>query len=397
MKQPFARAASSIFATMNNDNMSIAPSAAVQESAAPITSVESVKTVKIPPFWRSDPALWFAQVEAQFHTTNTRSDSTKYFTVIAALDCTVLQQVSDLIAAPPAERKYESLKTQLIAAFSDSKEKQFRQLLTELELGDQRPTQLLRHMKTLADGQVNNDLLRTLWLQRRPTSVQLVLSVSEGVELAKMAEIAYRIIEVSANNPTTIASVTDANPTPVTQRRTANETRSCDPCIASELTALQQQVCALTKLVEDLQTNNRKQRQRSRSRKRLWSRTSTNQLQLHLNSGKLEKSSSIRAVSDDTTDQSRLLITDKATGMRFLIDTGADVSVIPNRHAYKRVKCTNFKLYAANVSIIDTYGDHLLCLNLGFRRPYKWRFVVANVSNPIIGADFLRHHKLLID
>lgn len=83
--------------------------------------------------------------------------------------------------------------------------------------------------------------------------------------------------------------------------------------------------------------------------------------------------------------------------MCFLIDTGADVSVIPNRLINKRVKCTNFKLYAANGSVIDTFGEHLLCLNLGLRRPYKWRFIVANVSKPIIGADFLRHHGLLVD
>lgn len=83
--------------------------------------------------------------------------------------------------------------------------------------------------------------------------------------------------------------------------------------------------------------------------------------------------------------------------MSFLIDTGADVSVVPYKLLNKRVKCTDFKLYAANGSVIDTFGDHLLCLNLGLRRPYKWRFVAANVSKPIIGADFLRHHGLLVD
>lgn len=263
---------------MNDDNAaqtstSQALNTAMQESVGHSNTVESIKSVKIPPFWRSDPVLWFAQVEAQFHTTNTRSDTTKYFTVIAALDCAVLQQVSDLIAAPPEQQKYEALKKQLIAAFSDSKEKQLRKLLTELELGDQRPTQLLRHMKTLADNKVNDDLLKTLWLQRMPTSVQLVLSASQGVELAKMAEIADKIIEVSASNPSTIAAVASANPTPVTQRNAANETHLRNPTIANELAALQQQVCALTKLVEELQTDNRRRRQRSRSRTRSLSKT----------------------------------------------------------------------------------------------------------------------------
>ncbi|GFV97451.1 transposon Tf2-9 polyprotein [Trichonephila clavipes] len=36
-------------------------------------------------------------------------------------------------------------------------------------------------------------------------------------------------------------------------------------------------------------------------------------------------------------------------------------------------------------------------LNLGLRRPFIWTFIIADVSSPIIGADFLKHFNLLID
>ncbi|GFV55514.1 transposon Ty3-I Gag-Pol polyprotein [Trichonephila clavipes] len=37
-------------------------------------------------------------------------------------------------------------------------------------------------------------------------------------------------------------------------------------------------------------------------------------------------------------------------------------------------------------------------LNLGLRRPFFiWTFIIADVSSPIIGADFLKHFNLLID
>ncbi|GFT01418.1 retrovirus-related Pol polyprotein from transposon opus [Trichonephila clavipes] len=36
-------------------------------------------------------------------------------------------------------------------------------------------------------------------------------------------------------------------------------------------------------------------------------------------------------------------------------------------------------------------------LNLGLRRPFIWTFKIADVSSPIIGADFLKHFNLLID
>ncbi|GFW71946.1 retrovirus-related Pol polyprotein from transposon 412 [Trichonephila clavipes] len=35
-------------------------------------------------------------------------------------------------------------------------------------------------------------------------------------------------------------------------------------------------------------------------------------------------------------------------------------------------------------------------LNLGMRRPFIWTFIIADVSSPIIGADFLKHFNLLI-
>ena len=92
----------------------------------------------------------------------------------------------------------------------------------------------------------------------------------------------------------------------------------------------------------------------------------------------------------------RLFVTDKKTGLSFLVDTGANISVLP------RIKgCVTtplpFKLYAANNTEISTYGEKTLELDLNLRRPYKWKFIVADVSKPILGADFLKHHQLVID
>ena len=34
--------------------------------------------IKIPPFWKADPDLWFLQIEAQLTTAGIRSDLSKY-------------------------------------------------------------------------------------------------------------------------------------------------------------------------------------------------------------------------------------------------------------------------------------------------------------------------------
>ncbi|GFX72879.1 transposon Tf2-9 polyprotein [Trichonephila clavipes] len=58
---------------------------------------------------------------------------------------------------------------------------------------------------------------------------------------------------------------------------------------------------------------------------------------------------------------------------------------------------SNFSLFAANNTKIPAYGMVRKELNLGLRRPFIWTFIIADVSSPIIGADFLKHFNLLID
>ncbi|XP_023709605.1 uncharacterized protein LOC111865653, partial [Cryptotermes secundus] len=58
---------------------------------------------------------------------------------------------------------------------------------------------------------------------------------------------------------------------------------------------------------------------------------------------------------------------------------------------------TTYDLCAANGTTIHTYGWLPLSLNLGLRREFTWRFVVADVPHPIIGVDFLSHFGLLVD
>ncbi|GFV19909.1 hypothetical protein TNCV_4224101 [Trichonephila clavipes] len=58
---------------------------------------------------------------------------------------------------------------------------------------------------------------------------------------------------------------------------------------------------------------------------------------------------------------------------------------------------SKFSLFAANNTKIPAYGMVRKELNLGLRRPFIWTFIIADVSFPIIGADFLKHFNLLID
>ena len=80
----------------------------------------------------------------------------------------------------------------------------------------------------------------------------------------------------------------------------------------------------------------------------------------------------------------------------FLIDTGAEVSIILSTSANKNNRC-HLTLQAVNNSPISTFGTCSLALNLGLRHMFHWVFVIAEVKSPILGADFLRHYGLLVD
>jgi hypothetical protein len=93
----------------------------------------------------------------------------------------------------------------------------------------------------------------------------------------------------------------------------------------------------------------------------------------------------------------RIFATDKHSKRKFLIDTGSDLYVYPRKLIPRRRDRMNYDLCAANGTTIHTYGWMPPSLNLGLRRNFTWRFVVADVTRPIVGVDFLSHFGLLVD
>ncbi|XP_037521495.1 uncharacterized protein LOC119398750 [Rhipicephalus sanguineus] len=90
------------------------------------------------------------------------------------------------------------------------------------------------------------------------------------------------------------------------------------------------------------------------------------------------------------------LLTDRDSGLRFLVDTGAEVSVLTVGSTDCRVPSAAH-LQAVNNTTIATYGHRSLPLDLGLNRTFRWIFIVAAVKFAILGADFLRHFGLLVD
>ena len=115
----------------------------IEETAArdPSTSAATI-SLKLPPFWPSDPEIWFAQAEAQFATRGISALKTKYDYIVASLSSEFAAEVRDLILKVPDTDPYIKLKEQLIKRTVASEQHRLQQLFNTEELGDQKPTKL---------------------------------------------------------------------------------------------------------------------------------------------------------------------------------------------------------------------------------------------------------------
>ncbi|GBP37827.1 hypothetical protein EVAR_21670_1 [Eumeta japonica] len=152
-------------------------------------------SVRVPPFYRTRPSLWFASLESQFALAKITQDETKYNYAISQLEASYADIV-DVIMTPPAADKYQRLKTELIKRLTASRERQVKQLLNHEELGDRKPSQFLRHLKHLAGPGVPDDFIRTVWISRLPSSVQTIIASQSKSALEEVSELADQIMDV---------------------------------------------------------------------------------------------------------------------------------------------------------------------------------------------------------
>lgn len=167
---------------------------------------------RLPPFSAERPALWFAQVDGVLGLAGFADEDTKYQLVVAQLETRYAAEVEDLILRKPAERPFTALKDALVSRLSASEGQRLEQLLGAEHMGDRKPSQFLRHLQGLAGTvQIQDSLLRRLWMRGLPASVQAILSVQAETDIAKLAILADKVVEVVPTTPA-VCATTASNP-----------------------------------------------------------------------------------------------------------------------------------------------------------------------------------------
>ena len=92
-----------------------------------------------------------------------------------------------------------------------------------------------------------------------------------------------------------------------------------------------------------------------------------------------------------------MTVWDRRSGRSFLVDCGADESVLPASAADKRHRATSTPLVAANGTLIKTWGKRESSILLSKGHSFTQEFHLADVTDPILGADFFASNRLAID
>ncbi|XP_062532872.1 uncharacterized protein LOC134201647 [Bombyx mori] len=198
--------------------------------------------------------MWFSQIEMQFKLSGISVDDTKFAYMSANLEPQYAKEVRDIITKPPASNKYEKLKTELIKRLSISQEKRVRQLLMHEELGDQKPSQFLRHLISLAGSDVPSDFIITIWTSRLPVNVQTAVGTIKGSSMEKLSDLADVVYEMAPTVPQVASASSQAQ-----GKEQGNPTMSE---MAQQINSLTQQISMLSKQVAG------RSRSRNRSRRR---------------------------------------------------------------------------------------------------------------------------------
>ncbi|XP_064458869.1 uncharacterized protein LOC135369138 [Ornithodoros turicata] len=171
--------------------------------------------IRLPPFWSHNPTVWFLQVECQFALSGITSQLAKFRHAVSVLPQEVAAQLIDVLTAPPAANPYDALKAALLERTTASERKRFQELLSAEDLGDRRPTELLRHMQNLLGERAvtfDASFLKQLFLQRLPPTVQMILTSASTLSLPELALLADKVMEVAPHSISAIPPAAITNP-----------------------------------------------------------------------------------------------------------------------------------------------------------------------------------------
>ena len=407
---------------------------------------------RIATFYASDVELWFNQIETQFALHQIEDDDERYSLTCAALSGEIASDVRDVLLQPFRSNKYDSLKAILIERRGLTTPERVNKVFSGEKIGSDIPSRFLRRLqKTAGFGTkavVGKAVIRQAFIRQMPASIRAhlatqpdsasleslailadrALAAEQDVEESKpgvaeikveetgklvglLEDLSKRIKKLEtvttserkrnkgrgrANNyahaPAFVPNVQASGFISNQQSQYSNENNNVRPFVPP----LNVQANEFVNRPNSNNCTNAPQNVRPfapppQTPHGEKARLCSEPCSYYVSLGQ-------REVANIALSHSKLLyVADKRHKCRYLIDTGAAVSVLPKSCANGISGADSLPMVAANNSTIKTYGNCKRVVDVGLKREYPWTFIVADVQQPIIGADFLIHYNLLVD
>jgi hypothetical protein len=226
--------------------------AQVNGVAGPVNSVTVTSSPRVPEFNATDPEMWFTLIEAYFTKVRVEDSQQRYLDVVSALPLRYANKVRDVIMRPLDDESYVILKHKLIKRLCSSQEEKMRKHLANVVMEDEKPSQYLRRLQTLAGSAVSEDLLRTLWMRGLPDKLKPTMATQAGKPLSDMAEVADNVHSLLPARPSVNEAASDANLTRQLQQLTR------------EFAELKYQMTSLVRQVTKVSSEDRHEEQQRR-------------------------------------------------------------------------------------------------------------------------------------
>ena len=154
---------------------------------------------KIATFYAMDAELWFNQIETQFDLHQINDDDERYSLTCAALSGEVASDVRDVLLQPFRSHKYESLKSILIERRGLTTPERVNKVISGERMGSDIPSRFLRRLqKTAGFGAkavVGKAVILQAFIRQMPTSIRTHLATQpDSATLESLAMLADRAL-----------------------------------------------------------------------------------------------------------------------------------------------------------------------------------------------------------
>lgn len=272
-----------------------------QPSAPTVTYAQ----LPYPRLTANDIEAWFMSWGYWFEASGIFDDLRKFNTILAALDPTVLPQLSGILSSVPPTNRYDYIKERITKHYRESNQKIINRLLSDMTLGDLKPSQLYFEMKRVAGNVgITDDALKELWARRLPDYARIAVA-GTGRPTLEFTQQADAIVE--ALRSSTIAAVSTSV---TTSTHSDTSSQNAPTGATNEMSALIAGIQELTREFRSMKNDRSRQQSRDRTpsrNKRDRSTSSKSKLcYYHRRFGdKATKCACPHAVSSGTTEQEK--------------------------------------------------------------------------------------------